>query len=760
MPQIVVTSIALFVFGLLLILTILRLRASKEAAVLHLLIYVASAFLAYLSSLIAVLQMPTAIGLPYPLLTELFLLLSILAFGTLTLSLLKFPRSILSKCWAGSLFIILLWITLAFNLWGVGHSADGAAGYYAAMVVAGASWIIAIASALAALWYAFQQQPSSKHLNRLRYWLIAATLQGTGGLILFISPNIFLWAGTPLLLAAGSLAGYVVLSYHTADLNRLIGQALRYAGSTGVIAAILYLGLAATTVFSRSQVSPINVFIWAIILAIFLAIITPPLWKVINRFFGRIIFGKHHLDERETIRHFSRRISTALDMQRLGDILINLMQETFNVERGIVFINERGDSRHISLRPFNWVGTKNSGAAQFDVTSLFINHFRQGNKFLHQYDIDVLPKFSAMDRNERAWLTGLNIELFVPIMRQRNIMGVLAFGSRENKTAYPPEEVDLMVALADQAVLAMDGARLFEHLATINQEVDVLNAQLQGFDQNKTDFLSIASHELRTPLTHVHGYSRMLLDLSEEEAKDYSYVKTIVEGIARGSERMKNVIDMMFDVTEANVGDLSLFLGPVDLAETVTQATGPFLPALDERRIAFDKKGFDELPVIEADGTRLVQAIENLFSNAIKYTPDGGVVTISGKSVVLDNIGSAVEIVMADTGIGIDPEHHEQIFEKFFRVDDTDHHSTGKTKFKGAGPGLGLPLVKGIADAHGGQVWVESKGHDEENYPGSKFIFIIPLHPVVTTEREERKQSQIETVDWSKKDIAEQAGEL
>ncbi|MCP4600240.1 MAG: hypothetical protein GY847_06855, partial [Proteobacteria bacterium] len=149
-------------------------------------------------------------------------------------------------------------------------------------------------------------------------------------------------------------------------------------------------------------------------------------------------------------------------------------------------------------------------------------------------------------------------------------------------------------------------------------------------------------------------------------------------------------------------------------------------------------------------------AIENLIGNAVKYTPDGGTIKVKGRPVVLDNIGSAVEIVVSDTGIGIDPEHHEHVFDKFFRIEDPKYHSTGKTKFKGAGPGLGLTLVKGIAEAHGGQVRVESLGHDEVNCPGSKFFFVIPLHPVEIDEDqrvEEFDQAKIETRHWRRSDL-------
>lgn len=226
--------------------------------------------------------------------------------------------------------------------------------------------------------------------------------------------------------------------------------------------------------------------------------------------------------------------------------------------------------------------------------------------------------------------------------------------------------------------------------------------------------------------------------------------------MVKGSERMKGLVDLMFDVTEADVGEMRLFKGQVYLEDVIDQAAHPFFQAMDERRIAFGKSGIKELPIVEADGTRLVQAFENLIGNALKYTPDGGTIKVEGLTNHLDDLGPVVEIVVADTGIGIDPEHQEKIFEKFFRVDDTLHHSTGKTKFKGAGPGLGLTLVKGIADAHGGRVWVESLGHDEVNCPGSRFHFVVPIQKPSETPRKSKKQSQIETRHWRRSDLIDE----
>jgi signal transduction histidine kinase len=144
-------------------------------------------------------------------------------------------------------------------------------------------------------------------------------------------------------------------------------------------------------------------------------------------------------------------------------------------------------------------------------------------------------------------------------------------------------------------------------------------------------------------------------------------------------------------------------------------------------------QGIKTLPHIHADSRRLVQAFTNLIGNAIKFTPDHGHVNIQGMTLPSrDETEAFIEVIIADKGIGIDPKFHELIFEKFFRVGDSKLHSTSETKFKGAGPGLGLPIAKGVIEAHGGRIWVESEGEDEQRLPGSRFHVILPVRPPTT----------------------------
>jgi signal transduction histidine kinase len=743
--EIILTSTVLAAFALLLLLAVLRLR-SKQAAVFLLMLFAGLGLLSTLSRLLNVLEVS---GLPDPthtILNEFSLLAMILSFGGLSLTFLKKQKNVIIAYWSGVLVILFLRSASTLNWPLLAHWWSS---FDAALTFSILGWLGAILTVFAALTSEFRKQQSAKHRNRLRYWLIAATLLSVSGLIRFINPAVFYWTGLPFIAAGAFLAGYVVLSYHTPDLNLFVGWVLYNLGLTGAIAAVFYFSLALTVIISRNAPNLIT-FLWSIIMAILLALTMPVTQQFLNQLLTRLIFGNRYRDAKQVIKYYSQSLSGALDMQRLGNTIINLMVETLPIKQGVVFVNERDetDPNRFSFRPLASIGFTQLSPGCFTISSPFVEHFRKGQKLLHQYDIDVRSEFSSLNDDERSWLAGAKLELYVPILRHRELVGLLGFGSRSQGTTYPAEEIDLMIALADQAALAMDSARLFDQLTTTNQEKGSLREQLAGLDKNKADFLSIASHELRTPLTHIHGYSKILFDFNEAELQNTAQVKAIVEAIVKGSERMKNVIDVMFDVSEVNVGDLTLFSGPVNLGSVIDQAVRPYLSSLDQRRIAFAKRSFEEAPIVEADGTRLVQAFENLISNAIKYTPDGGMVTVSCRTRVEDHLGQIVEISVADTGIGIDPKHHKRIFDKFFRIDDTDHHSTSKTRFKGAGPGLGLTLVKGIAEAHGGRVWVESEGYDEANCPGSKFFFVIPLHPIPQTPEDIQKQSQIKTIHW------------
>lgn len=259
------------------------------------------------------------------------------------------------------------------------------------------------------------------------------------------------------------------------------------------------------------------------------------------------------------------------------------------------------------------------------------------------------------------------------------------------------------------------------------QDLQNTNKVLHHLDRNKLEFIQVAAHELRTPLTVLKGYVNVLNSFSE--LKTNPAIAEVMSGIIKGADRMHEVVNTMLDVTRIDSETLKLRATPVPLKRLVVDTVHELIKASLERNIELSLEQDSDTPNINADPTLIQKAMYHLIVNAIKYTPDGGRVTLHSRPITMDKNIPGVEVSVTDTGIGLDAEHHELIFEKFYQVGDVTIHSSGKTSYKGGGPGLGLAIVRGVARAHGGKTWVESTGHDEVNFPGSTFYLQLPIDP-------------------------------
>jgi signal transduction histidine kinase len=262
------------------------------------------------------------------------------------------------------------------------------------------------------------------------------------------------------------------------------------------------------------------------------------------------------------------------------------------------------------------------------------------------------------------------------------------------------------------------------------EELKKALATLERMDSNKTDFINVAAHELRTPLTIMKGYLGMLQ--SNETVKATPGLSQALEGILRGTERLHEIINSMLDVARIDNQVLNLKPEAVVLSTILKRVLSDYEPYLAERHQVMQLVDLDHLPLVQGDALMLLKVFQNVVINAIKYTPDGGTITISGGCLSDEKVGECVEIRVQDTGIGIDPEQQEVIFEKFYSTGKVSLHSSGKSAFKAGGPGLGLAIARGIVLAHGGKIWVDSPQHDEEAYPGSCFHILLPLESVST----------------------------
>ncbi|HSH05717.1 MAG TPA: AAA family ATPase [Anaerolineae bacterium] len=320
--------------------------------------------------------------------------------------------------------------------------------------------------------------------------------------------------------------------------------------------------------------------------------------------------------------------------------------------------------------------------------------------------------------------------LATPLLLEDELVGVVYLDNRLARGVFTNEDVRILLAIANHIAIALRVTEMIDVIRDRTEALETAYTQLEKLDHTKTQFIEIASHELRTPLTVLDGYCQLLLN--DAKIKENGYWFQLVDGIYTGGKRLHEIINSMIDMTRVDNQSLVVHPEPVNLALVLKDADTHYQQAWKERNITLQMNMdvIEAIPQIEGDDGLLKKVFRNLVGNAIKYTPDGGCVTITTEEIPAGSGGwnqGAIEIIISDTGIGIDPEYHDLIFTKFYQTGEVSVHSSGKTKFKGGGPGLGLTIAKGVVEAHGGRVWVDSPGYDEENFPGSHFHVILPL---------------------------------
>ncbi|CAK7028684.1 MAG: Adaptive-response sensory-kinase SasA [Paraeggerthella hongkongensis] len=251
---------------------------------------------------------------------------------------------------------------------------------------------------------------------------------------------------------------------------------------------------------------------------------------------------------------------------------------------------------------------------------------------------------------------------------------------------------------------------LLEHQ---RDKLEKLNESLEQETRFKSDLLSMVNHELRTPLTSIITFAQISRETCDpgRESDRRSW-----EEIEKNSQILLNMINNMLDIARSDAGSIKSTCEPMDLGDVAASVKGTMAPLARKYEVSFRTRVASDVPLVNGDYEKTLRMLENLASNAIKFTPDGGSVELR---VAYDENRQVVTLSMVDTGIGIAPEDQERIFERFFQVD-----STSTRKYNGSG--LGLALVREYADVQGFAISVES-----EVGKGSAFVITVPKRLIV-----------------------------
>ncbi|MFO7741293.1 MAG: ATP-binding protein [Anaerolineae bacterium] len=286
----------------------------------------------------------------------------------------------------------------------------------------------------------------------------------------------------------------------------------------------------------------------------------------------------------------------------------------------------------------------------------------------------------------------------MPLFTGETKVGVLMLESLEEPRSFAQADLPFLQAVVDLVALAIQNARLRRKL----QEARAL----EEANRLKGELLSILAHEMRTPLTSIKGYSTALL--LQEASFDPEAQREFLEIIDEECDTLESLIHDLLESSIIDAGLLKLEPQPIMLPKLSKETINEIAHRTDDHRFMVDFP--EDFPIVDADPDRIRQVLRNLLDNAVKYSPDGGLVITRGECAE-----DEIVVSVADQGVGISPEHLNRLFDKFFRVDSgLGHHVVGS--------GLGLPISRTIVEAHGGRIWAESKVGQ-----GSTFYFTLPL---------------------------------
>jgi GAF domain-containing protein len=406
------------------------------------------------------------------------------------------------------------------------------------------------------------------------------------------------------------------------------------------------------------------------------------------------------VDQLTALGEVGRAVSSTLDLETVLTTIVSRAVQFSGLDGGVVFEYDEGAQEFVQRAQAETGGTL---AAARRATRIRKGEGVVGRTAITLEPVQVsditAPGAYVGPNRENLIESGIRAIVAVPMVREDQLIGCLGV-TRERPGEFPAETIELLRTFATQSALAIQNARLFHEIADKSR-------QLEAASRHKSEFLANMSHELRTPLNAVIGFSEVLLQrmFGELNDKQDEYLKDIYAS----GQHLLSLINDILDLSKIEAGRMELAPAPFHLPSALENAVTLVKERAGRHGIALQLDVDPALGEVAGDERKIKQVLLNLLSNAVKFTPDGGRISLKA-----GRADGAVEISVADTGIGIAPDDQAAIFEEFRQV--------GSDERRREGTGLGLTLAKKFVELHGGRIWVES-----ELGRGSTFKFTLPV---------------------------------
>ncbi|HUN65663.1 MAG TPA: GAF domain-containing protein [Bacteroidota bacterium] len=388
---------------------------------------------------------------------------------------------------------------------------------------------------------------------------------------------------------------------------------------------------------------------------------------------------RKRISQIELINDVTRKLTAMLDFEELLNVAASSIQKTFSYFDVTVFL--LGEDRNeliLKAHSGNYVDFLPDGYRQRRSEG-FVGWVATYGKKVLCNDVSQDNRYIAYEYHDTK------SELAIPIQVENEVVGVL--NVEDNKLhAFDETDVIVLETLSDQLGIAIRNAKLYE-------EIRQANMRLTEVDKMKSEFLGIVSHDFRSPLSSIILAGKALL--KSESVQGVKRVKEYLQIIVDQANRLNQLAEDTLSITRIEAGRLSYSFKIVNVARLIEDAIS-MVKLSSRHHVSFEVN--PEVAFIKADQSKLRQVVQNLVSNAVKYSPKGGYVTVLAREYSAEQI----VISVTDQGIGIPADKVEKLFQKFSRVDTPETN-----QIKGAG--LGLWICREIVEAHGGKIWIESR---------------------------------------------------
>ncbi len=519
---------------------------------------------------------------------------------------------------------------------------------------------------------------------------------------------------------------FAILRYRLLDVELVISRSVIYGLLTAFLGALYLLLISFLSIILGIAAGSSSYTLVVFFSALFIGMLANPIRAKLQAIIDHAFF-RQQVDYQRALIQWSEKLSTSIRFTDLAQLLLQEVPQQMMLERAWCLVLNEEEMRLeplpapgspldlASAGPGRPVRSVTDGIEPVDrppsggddlsisVHSAIVAHLGKPDRVIllggesgeHSALLEDIPS---------SWREA-GVQIALPLINGGKLLGIYLLGAKRSGDLYQRYELDLLRTVANQAATSIANARLYEKVRVFSQH---LEEQVRERTQELRDFVSTVYHELCTPITTIQGYISLLLDCQVGPLTGNQ--QRFLESARVSVERLMRLVGDLSDISRIETGRLTIYPEPISLLQAVEETVNSLIPTIESKGLQVQIALSSDTATVRGDPQRVVQILTNLLSNACRYTPAGGRITIASS-----RRDGVAEITVSDTGIGIRKDEIDRIFDRFYRSDDPLVQGQ-------SGTGLGLAITKSLVELHGGRVWVKS-----ELGKGSTFGFTLPL---------------------------------